>query len=410
MPATAAKRQTQLATELQHSRERSDHLFSVLKPRYLYERPIAERHRVVFYIGHLEAFDYVQICREGLGQKSSQPALDELFRAGIDPDSSHLPSDTAADWPSLNIIRQYVTNVRRAVDEALDEAPEDAVQMALEHRLMHLETLAYMWHNFDYTAKQRPDEESPLAFEAAAVPNEWRAVPKGNALLGKPRDGSFGWDNEYDEHQAPVAAFQIQKFKVTNGDYLQFVEAGAARPHFWVERDGKLYLRGMFEEIPLPLDWPVYVTQQEASAYAAWTGKVLPTEAQFHRAAFETPSGQTRPYPWGDTKPAAMLGNFDFKRWDPEPVYAAPENESAWGVRQLTGNGWEWTQTLFRPFDGFAPSPSYPGYSANFFDSDHYVIKGGSPRTAARLLRRSFRNWFRADYPYVYATFRCVEN
>jgi formylglycine-generating enzyme required for sulfatase activity len=411
MPATAAKRRTQLATELHHAREQTEDLFLVLKPPYLYERPIAERHRVVFYIGHLEAFDYLQICREGLGQKSSEPELDELFRAGIDPDSNHLPSDTPADWPSLDIIRQYVANARRAVDEALDLAPKDAVQMALEHRLMHLETLAYMWHNFDHSAKQKTSEEAtPAVGPAADVTNEWCTVSEGRALLGKPRDGSFGWDNEYDEHRLPVAEFRIQKFKISNGDYLKFVQAGAALPHFWAEHGGKLYLRGMFEEIPLPLDWPVYVTQQEAAAYAAWIGKTLPTEAQFHRAAFETPADETRLYPWGDAAPNFALGNFDFKRWDPESVYASPENESAWGIRQLTGNGWEWTQTLFRPFDGFVPSPSYPGYSANFFDNDHYVIKGGSPRTAARLLRRSFRNWFRADYPYVYATFRCVEN
>jgi formylglycine-generating enzyme required for sulfatase activity len=304
-----------------------------------------------------------------------------------------------------------VAKARHAVDEALDTAPKDAVQMALEHRLMHCETLAYMWHNFDYSAKQRPKKEVAVECPTAATErNEWCFVPEGFALLGKPGDGSFGWDNEYSEHRAPVGEFKIQKFKVTNGDYLKFVQAGAAPPHFWELQGGKFYLRGMFEAIPLPLDWPVYVTHREAVAYSAWMGKNLPTEAQFHRAAFETPDGETRLYPWGDAVPNANLGNFDFRRWDPESVYAAPENESAWGVRQLTGNGWEWTQTLFRPFDGFAPSPSYPGYSANFFDNDHYVIKGGSPRTAARLLRRSFRNWFRADYPYVYATFRCVEN
>jgi formylglycine-generating enzyme required for sulfatase activity len=76
----------------------------------------------------------------------------------------------------------------------------------------------------------------------------------------------------------------------------------------------------------------------------------------------------------------------------------------------MVGNGWEWTDTRFAPFPGFRPHPSYPGYSSNFFDDEHYVMKGGSARTAARLLRRSFRNWFRRDYPYMYATFRCVEN
>ena len=115
-------------------------------------------------------------------------------------------------------------------------------------------------------------------------------------------------------------------------------------------------------------------------------------------------------YPWGNTAPAGDVGNFDFRRWDPEPVSETPGGKSAFGVHQLVGNGWEWTSTVFAPFDGFRAAPSYPGYSANFFDGEHYVIKGGSPRTAARLLRRSFRNWFRPEYPYVYGTFRCIES
>jgi hypothetical protein len=70
---------------------------------------------------------------------------------------------------------------------------------------------------------------------------------------------------------------------------------------------------------------------------------------------------------------------------------------------QLAGNGGEWTATKFEPFPGFERFPFYPGYSANVFDGSHYVMKGGSARTAAPLLRRSFRNWFRPDYPFVYA-------
>ena len=76
----------------------------------------------------------------------------------------------------------------------------------------------------------------------------------------------------------------------------------------------------------------------------------------------------------------------------------------------MTGNGWEWTSTVFSPFPGFEPQPYYANYSAPFFDGAHYVLKGGSPRTAARLLRPSFRNWFRPSYPYIYATFRLVRS
>jgi formylglycine-generating enzyme required for sulfatase activity len=63
---------------------------------------------------------------------------------------------------------------------------------------------------------------------------------------------------------------------------------------------------------------------------------------------------------------------------------------------------------VFEGFSGFQEMASYPSYSSDFFDGNHFVLKGASPATAKELLRRSFRNWFRGNYPYVYATFRCV--
>jgi formylglycine-generating enzyme required for sulfatase activity len=236
------------------------------------------------------------------------------------------------------------------------------------------------------------------------------AIPAGAATLGRRPEDGFGWDNEFHEHTVEVPAFAIAKYKVTNGEYLEFVRQGAAPPHFWTRRNGAFAWRGMFGETPLPLDGPVWVTHQEAAAYAAWKGKSLPTEAQYHRAAYASPTGAEREYPWGGEAPDPARGNFDFAHWDPVPVNATPGGDSAFGVAQLAGNGWEWTATPFEPFPGFERFPFYPGYSANFFDGAHYVMKGGSPRTAAALLRRSFRNWFRPDYPYVYAGFRLVEN
>ena len=95
-------------------------------------------------------------------------------------------------------------------------------------------------------------------------------------------------------------------------------------------------------------------------------------------------------------------------RWDPSPVNAFPASGSAFGVEGLLANGWEWTSTLFAPLPGFRAFPFYEGYSANFFDGAHYVMKGGSPRTDRCMLRRSFRNWFQPHYQYVYAGFRCA--
>jgi formylglycine-generating enzyme required for sulfatase activity len=134
----------------------------------------------------------------------------------------------------------------------------------------------------------------------------------------------------------------------------------------------------------------------------------LPSEAQYHRAAFGTPEGEERDYPWGSEAPDATRGNFDFANWDPVPVGTYPNGASAWGVHDLVGNGWEWTSTPFAGFEGFEPMPTYRVYSAEFFDGRHFVMKGASPVTARHLVRRSFRNWFRPNYPYVYGTFRCA--
>jgi formylglycine-generating enzyme required for sulfatase activity len=179
---------------------------------------------------------------------------------------------------------------------------------------------------------------------------------------------------------------------------------------FWERQGDAWFWRGMFELIPLPPSWPVYVSFAEASAFCRWRGVRLPTEAEFQRAAYGTPEGTERRHPWGSADPTSERGVFDFTSWDPEPAGSHPHGASAWGVEDLVGNGWEWTSTPFGPFPGFTPMASYPEYSADFFDEEHFVIKGASPATARELLRPSFRNWFRARYPYVYATFRCAKD
>jgi len=385
-------RKPHLSEALADARRRTDELFDLLVPEALYDRPIPERNRNIFYLGHLEAFDWNQICRGALDIPSFHPEFDKLFEFGIDPPEGRLPEDQPADWPSVAEVQRYNTRVRQAIDRALeqDAAPEQFWHVAIEHRLMHAETFAYMLHNLDPARKITP-AGAALQTDAAPVSPRMIEVPAGTVTLGRQRGNGFGWDNEFDAHTVETPAFAMGKYKVTNGEYLEFVRAGADPPYFWLRRGEKWFQRTMFGAVPLPLAWPVYVTHEQATAYARWAGNELPTEAQFHRAADEAPNGS---------------GNYDFRSWDPVPVTAS----SSEGIAQLVGNGWEWTSTVFHPFPGFEPFSFYPGYSANFFDGDHYVLKGASARTAACFSRRSFRNWFRPNYPYVYAGFRCVEN
>ena len=396
-----------LCERMNSARACTDSLFALLSPQALYSRPVPERHRLIFYLGHLEAFDWNQICRQALDVRSFHPQFDKLFEFGIDPPVGKAAEDQPSDWPSVPEVLAYNRRVRQRIDEIIERVPEQIFHVALEHRLMHAETLAYLFHNL--SCDQKVLAGTPAAHSNQHLSSAMIEIPAGRATLGQER-GELGWDNEFDRHQVDVPAFAVGKYKVTNGDYLKFVDAGAPVPHFWVRRRDQWHYRGMFSEIPLPPNAPVYVTHREAVAYARWAGKELPSEPQFHRAAFETPRRDERPYPWGSQVPNATHGNFDFHAWDPVDVNATPAGDSAFGVSQLVGNGWEWTSSPFAPFPGFQPFSFYPGYSQNFFGEEHYVMKGASPRTAACFLRRSFRNWFRPDYPYVYAGFRLTES
>lgn len=389
-----------LRAELRAARGDTDALFAHLTPEALYERAVDERHRFVFYLGHLEAFDW-NLLSGPLDLPSPAATLDQLFAFGIDPDSQSLPTDGPDAWPAETAVRAYVARARAALDQRLHQAPLELLQVALEHRLMHAETLCYLLHNL--TQAQKRGGAPPPPCQDPAPASDLVPIPAGPARLGA--EGGFGWDNEFPALTTSVPAFAVERYQVSNADYLRFVKDGGPPPPFWVARAGGLRLRLMFGEVPLPPAWPVYVTQEQAQAYARWAGRRLLSEAEFHRAAY---GDDDRPYPWGDEAPNASRGNFDARRFDPMAVDAHPAGQSPFGVHGLLGNGWEWTDTVFAPFPGFAPRPFYPGYSANFFDGAHVVLKGGSPRTAARLLRRSFRNWFRPTYPYLYAGFRCA--
>jgi len=419
------------------NRARTRALFDLLTEDAYYAQPIALRHPIVFYEGHLPAFSLNTLVKKALGRPGIDETLERLFARGIDPDHEQV-AGRPFTWPERTQVRAFADAADASVLDVLAHADLDvpghalldgaeAVYTILEHEAMHQETLLYMWQRLPLHQKRAPADYA-IVNERTTTSNAPLPVPAGTAVLGARRaEIPFGWDNEFEALSVDVEAFTIDQHSVTNGEFLEFIAAGGysrgelwasddwkwirehdiRHPAFWESADGDgWYWRGMFEQIRLPFDWPVYVSQAEACAYARWRQRRLPTEAEYQRAAYGSPDDERRFYPWGDEPPDATRGVFDFASWEPQPVGTHPAGRSAWGVDDLVGNGWEWTSSVFRPFPGFAPMASYPEYSADFFDESHYVMKGASPATARELLRPSFRNWFRSRYPYVYAKFR----
>src|SRR5215472_4639270 len=116
--------QTDLGRALDEARERTDALFQIVRPDSLYERPIPERHRIVFYLGHLEAFDWNLIGRYALDRRPFNADFDKLFAFGIDPPPGQLPADVPSDWPSLEEVARYNRRTREAIDDAVDDASD----------------------------------------------------------------------------------------------------------------------------------------------------------------------------------------------------------------------------------------------------------------------------------------------
>ncbi|XXQ33320.1 Histidine-specific methyltransferase SAM-dependent domain-containing protein [Plasmodiophora brassicae] len=435
------------ALELRETWARTDQIFSCLNGDGFLLRPIALRHPFLFYVGHLPAFAMNQVVA-ALGKRAPRRGnvdFDALFERGMDPDvttgecHAHSADANKDIWPAMDAVVHYVNDVRRRVVGCIGTLHEmrlgGVVDIIVEHEQMHQETLLYMMMQCDPMHVSRP-ESVPERRPGAAGTTTWDrvqcTVPDGTAVLGMARsDTSFGWDNEFPQVSVEVGAFHVQSLPVTNAEYLEWVGQGAyseesswapdiwqwivrdqvRHPALWKRDDASgqwsRLVRTLFEYVPLSevADHPVFVSNAEAEAYCRSHGGRLMTEPEYHRAAY----GDARArFPWGDEGPARADVNINFRHWGTQPVHES-NSASPFGVRDLVGNGWEWTSTPFAPLGDpkdFVPVASYPGYSADFFDGKHYVMKGGSWATTENLTRPSFRNWYQRNYIYPFAKFR----
>ncbi len=379
-------------------------------------RPIELRHPIRFYEGHIAAFNVNTLSLAGLLPARPEPTLSDLFARGIDPET---PEEAArlgiARWPERPHVAEYVARADEQVARIIAEHPEHfAVFTCIEHEEMHQETLLYLLLQAPHSLKRRPPGYAPeLLQNTVPTPPSLRyvAIPGGTQALGSaaasgPGPGAFGWDNEFGSLDEFVGDFALATRKLTNADLLAFVNAGAYNdprwwseaafahiqtrpaPPFWRQRDGAWFLRTLFEDAPLPLAGPALVSFFEAQALAKFFDARLPTEAEWLRAVRTG----------GD---APISGACDFQSLDSLPVGRADAPRDARGVEEQIGNAWEWTASPFAPFPGFAARSYYPGYSADFFDNRHFVVKGASVYTARGLIRTGFRNWYRDMYPYA---------
>ncbi len=342
------------------------------------------------------------------------------------------------EWPAL---RAYLDATLADTLEALAPSRDDDryfFELALYHEDMHAEALLMTLQSLALPAPVQFAEvrtnPSPARGSTARLPppaGEERVgvrgdleVPGGEFTLGTARgtdERRFVFDNEKWAHVVRVTSFAIARCCVTNAEFAVFVgDGGYTRPEFWSDagrawlataartapaywrRDGGTWQARRFDRWrALDADAPVqHVSWYEAEAYCRWSGRRLPTEAEWECAARAGLSADADDRPW-----PTPVGNANLDAVVGAPVAAdafahAQSNHPA----QMLGNVWEWTATPFAAYPGFAADP-YADYSAPWF-GDHHVLRGGSWATRSRLVHHRFRNFYRPERHDPFVGFR----
>lgn len=431
-------RAQELTGMLMDTRKRTLELISDLDDEQMMGPQLRTVNPPLWEIGHLAWFQERWNLRRITNDAFEPPAVlantDELY------DSMEVHHDTRWDLPLLTT-EGTLAYMQQILDMTLDKIQNDGpttdvdyfARLATFHEDMHGEAFTYTRNTHGLTAPRISDYDPSILDGQPTGPLDGDAdIPGGEYLLGASPNAPFAFDNEKWEHPVQVAPFQMARAPVTNEQFAAFVDdggyrsdefwseagrkwrddAGAEHPVYWSRQNGGWQRRHFDKTEPLPPHQPVmHVNWYEAEAYCRWAGRRLPTEAEWELAASAEPTqdgssitDHKRLYPWGDESPTSRHANLDGRLLGPVGVAAFAEGDSAFGVRQMIGNTWEWCSDDFLPYPGFVRDP-YKDYSEPWF-GDHKVMRGGCWATRGRMLRNTWRNFGMPDRRDIFAGFR----
>ncbi|HEY3782248.1 MAG TPA: SUMF1/EgtB/PvdO family nonheme iron enzyme [Fimbriimonadaceae bacterium] len=381
-----------------------------------------------WHFGHIGRTEEYWISHKAFGRPVSDSHLSFLF-ADL-PDN---PKDNRVNLPSREEIKKYLLDTRRATLHDLESCElcgsayfdeGYAWDFALQHECQHQETICEM---LQLIQKQRAlTGYLPVATGigdlngtrnwGVAQPTEFVGIPADKFNMGS--CAACVYDNEKQLHEVSVEGFALGRTQVTANQWLDFMRdggyerrdlwssagwawgeaEGATAPEYWLLVDGDYFyigaqgLRAMDpQEAVSSIGW------YEAEAYLKWAGMRFPTEEEWEYAAsFNPNASQCSQFPWGEEEPTREIANHGISNSGPQAV-GRTSGESAFGIRDMAGNVWEWTSSKFFPYPGFEAFP-YDGYSKDHMKGEHYVCRGGSWATAAPILRCTFRNWYVPTY------------
>lgn len=399
-----------------------------------YEQPEPTRHPMIFYFGHTAVFYINKLVLSGVLSEGINPRFEALFAVGVDE----------MVWDNMNehfegfgvqTVREYRKAVRTCVDELILQLPLTlpitqsdsfwAILMGCEHERIHIETSSVLHRQMPLELIQSHEDFALCPLRGEGLENTMVAIEGKTITLGKGAEdhGLYGWDNEYGTATYEVDDFEASLYLVSNGEYLDFVNANgykiqrwwddeglkylsireATCPPFWIPKeDGSYTYRSLTQEIEMPYNWPVEVNALEAQAFCRWKSAQegrnyrLPTEAEYGVLLDEC--GIVSDI-FDDSTANLNLAHFASS--------VSVDTFFHGKVYDAIGNVWQWTSSTMDGFEGFAPHVLYDDFSVPTFDTKHNILKGGSWISTGNEIVRASRYAFRRHF-IQHAGFRYV--
>ena len=326
------------------------------------------------------------------------------------PDRGHLSRPTVAEVQAYRAwVDRGMATLLEGGDEERRAALTPLLELGLNHEQQHQELILT---DIKYNLGVNPLHPAYHAVApprgTAPAPRGWREHAGGLQPIGHDGTG-FAFDNERPRHTVYLQPFRIADRLVTNGEYLEFVDAGGYRtaplwlsegwrtvqergwqaPLYWEHRDGAWWTQTLSGLLPLDPHGPLaHVSYFEADAYARWQGFRLPTEHEWEHAAAGEP----------------ICGNFQ------EAGVFHPVPLPATGGGQMFGDVWEWTQSAYAPYPGYRTAPGAVGEYNGKFMVNQMVLRGGSCVTPQSHMRASYRNFFPPDARWQFSGIRLADD
>lgn len=432
-------------------------LFAALQGEEAFDIPPYHdlRHPLIFYYGHPAVFYVNKLRVAGLSSISLNAYFESVFEVGVDEMSWDDLSKNKMPWPTVAEVHDYRKKVYKFVSDVIKSLPDAAFQsinpgsqlwaivMAMEHERIHLETSSVLMSELPqkyvkfptsaFPAYHPTANNAPVLAPKAGVDypvNNLVPVAEKTVTLGKPAEfPSFGWDNEYGNRSYVVPAFEASQFKVSNGEFLEFVKAGgysdrtlwsnagwewrafrnAKWPYYWQPTGPQglhqYNLRLIFDTVAMPWNWPVAVNFHEAEAFARWQsrkqGRSVRVLSELEHQSIRDPVPATGSYDVIDPamsyqQAAVESANVGLRYSSMSPVDAHAPNSQ--GFYDVFGNAWEWMVDYFCALPGFKVHKYYEDFSTPCFDGLHNVIQGSSFFSSGNLASHFSRYHFRPHF------------